>query len=359
MSAEAMVAMRQARMSLIFTQPFFGRLSARLELVCDNREPTAATDGKSLTFNAGFVMSLTHEEREFLVAHEVMHCALLHPYRRGNRDRKKANVAMDYAINIILTEAGLTKPKVALLDRQYVNMSWEHIYTLLPDVESIACFGEVKDAELAPEEIEKEWQVATTAALIEATERGDCPAALQREVEQARKPKISWRDQLWYLVEAVRGADDFSYHAPNRKSAGTGVFLPSTYSEQTKPLAVVLDTSGSIDSTLLAGFLAEVRSLVDVLNPASVHFCCADAAVHAAGEWFTGDDSIEIAMAGGGGTDFRPAIKWAEELTPKVGVVLYFTDLMGAFPAYEPGVKIVWVATTNLKPPFGDVVYIN
>lgn len=360
-TSEAMAAMCRARMSLIFTQPFFGRLAARLEFIETSRVPTASTDGARLVFNPEFVMGLSKEEREFLVAHEVLHCALMHPYRLNGRDHKKANIAMDYAVNLILVDAGLVMPKQGLFDIQYANMTWEHIYTLLPESlgQGSAGFGDVTAASgEASSAEESAWQVAVAGAISEAMERGDCSATLQREAERARKPKVSWKDQLWYLVEKMRGSDDFCYAVPNKKLAVTGCFSPSTFSEQTQPLAVIVDTSGSIDESLLSEFLAEIHSLVDALNPESVHFCCADAAVHAVGEWRYGDAEIVLTVVGGGGTDFRPALAWADAIHPQVGLTIYFTDLMGEFPSKVPDVDVLWVTTTALKPPFGNVIQI-
>lgn len=344
-------------MSLLFLHPFFGRLAMRLDLVEDKRIDTAATNGESLFYSADFVTALSKEEREFLIAHEVMHCALLHPYRRGDKEMKKANVAMDYAINPILIEAGMTMPKLGLIDSKYDGMSWEHIYTLLPNVSKSPSFGDVIDANESAAQ-DQEWQVATEAAIQEAMEHGNCPKSLQRNVAESRKKKVNWRELLWHLVEKIRGTDDYSFSKPSYKSAISGCYLPSMYSEETLPMAVVIDTSGSIDSEILSDFLSEIRAIADILSPKTLHVCCADADVQSVEKLIPGDD-LTVSLKGGGGTDFRPAISWAESLETKPAIVIYFTDLEGSFPSNEPSVNVLWVSTTNLKAPFGETIYIN
>ena len=66
-----------------------------------------------------------------LLAHEVMHPAMQHHTRRGDRDPALWNDAADYAINPILTEAGFTLPGDMLNDPEYRGMTAEQIYDAL------------------------------------------------------------------------------------------------------------------------------------------------------------------------------------------------------------------------------------
>jgi predicted metal-dependent peptidase len=47
---------------------------------------TMATDGTTLFYAPDFVATLPDAELVGVMAHQVMHCALLHPFRRGSRD---------------------------------------------------------------------------------------------------------------------------------------------------------------------------------------------------------------------------------------------------------------------------------
>ena len=75
----------RARVQLLLAQPFFGTLSLRLKLVPGDL-PTMATDGARIVYNPAFVGELRPAELEGTLAHEVMHCALGHQCRRGERD---------------------------------------------------------------------------------------------------------------------------------------------------------------------------------------------------------------------------------------------------------------------------------
>jgi predicted metal-dependent peptidase len=115
---------------LILKQPFFGTLSLRLKLV-PGTLPTMATDGSRIVYNPAFVDGLKPAELEGTLAHEVLHCALGHQCRRGERDPELWNVAADFAINPILIGNGFALPAGALVDPTYNNLSAEEIYARL------------------------------------------------------------------------------------------------------------------------------------------------------------------------------------------------------------------------------------
>lgn len=126
----------RARVQLLFTQPFFATLCLRLKLIPDSVFPTMATNGKVIRYNPSFVESLTPEELEGVLAHEVLHCALGHHCRRGNRQKRLWNVAADYAINPIVLNNHLVLPAGALVKAEYEGLSAEQIYDRLVQEQS-------------------------------------------------------------------------------------------------------------------------------------------------------------------------------------------------------------------------------
>jgi hypothetical protein len=85
-----------------------------------------ASDGVSLFFNLDFVATLSATELAGVLAREVMHPALQHHTRRGDRNPRRWNMAYDLAINPMLVNAGLTMSKEVLLDPRFRGMSAEH-----------------------------------------------------------------------------------------------------------------------------------------------------------------------------------------------------------------------------------------
>ena len=120
----------RARTQLLLNQPFFGTLCLRLKLAPD-AVPTMATDGRRIVYDPAFVESLKPAELEAVLAHEVLHCALGHHCRRGERDPSVWNQAADLAINPILLANGFMLPAGALVDSQFADLSAEEIYARL------------------------------------------------------------------------------------------------------------------------------------------------------------------------------------------------------------------------------------
>ena len=124
---------QKARTALLLDHPSFGSLLFRLDGRASDSIQTMATDGISLFYKPDFVETLNAAELAGVLAHEVMHPALQHHTRRGDRDRKRRNMACDYAISPLLLVAGLMLPKDVLIDHRFRGMSAERIYNLIEE----------------------------------------------------------------------------------------------------------------------------------------------------------------------------------------------------------------------------------
>lgn len=122
-----------ARIGLLIKQPFFGNMATRLKLVkADDWCETAATDGRNFFYNTRFIDGLTARKCEWLFGHEVLHNVFEHLLRRGDRHPLLSNIAMDYAVNLILKDEKIgDQIEDTLYDEQYKGMAWEEIYDLL------------------------------------------------------------------------------------------------------------------------------------------------------------------------------------------------------------------------------------
>ena len=96
------------RYYLISQFPFIGNLLLRLELVPvrDKRVMTACTDGKAVYFSMQFYKKLVKQERIFVLAHEMMHCVLMHLTRCQMRNQDIYNIASDMEVNYCLSQQG-------------------------------------------------------------------------------------------------------------------------------------------------------------------------------------------------------------------------------------------------------------
>ncbi len=369
---------QRARTTLLLDQPFFGVLALRLTLQDDPTCDTAWTDGTTIAFSPKFVDTLSADELTAVLAHEVMHCAAGHPWRRDARDMKPWNVACDYAINHVLTSAGFRLPSCALQDPQYAGRWAEWIYDRLPQGgpdgpqggQGGGCgvpsadpsgLGEVRDAPAdtpdTPGTSEIEWQEITKQATRMAGAAGKLPGSMQREIDQMTAQRVDWRSLLRRYVQEITRAD-YSWTRPNVRYLASGLFLPALHSVACGRIVVAVDTSGSIDQVLLAQFATELQTIVAEVEPSSVDVIYCDTHVHRV-ETFDRGDLVTLNAVGGGGTRFAPVFdKVAEGDDP--AVLIYLTDLDGSFPQDAPAYPVIWASSDpSGTAPFGDVVSCN
>lgn len=69
------------------------------EHICTMSIDTAATDGKRFYWNPKFLLKHTQTGLRFLCTHESGHAIYMHPARRGSRNPRLWNIAVDYIVN--------------------------------------------------------------------------------------------------------------------------------------------------------------------------------------------------------------------------------------------------------------------
>ncbi len=211
----------------------------------------------------------------------------------------------------------------------------------------------------------REWQQRLSLL------RGTVPELFQRLAGELPKTETPWEQILRSVVQtAFQEAIVTDYSRPSRRwlamersynsYAGVNLpFSPAVKKKRGTRLAVALDTSGSIDESLLGRFLAEIAALCG-FNQRNLILLVGDAAVHQIIEIDWRDAAKELSQTkytGGGGTDFRPVIKAAAEYEPDA--LVYLTDLFGE-TGDEPDFPVIWAAHGICgTAPWGDVIKLK
>lgn len=369
----------QARVSLILNHPFFGVLASRFILEENSNMPTMGTDGKSLHYDPRWIDSLTQTELIGIVAHETSHCAFGHPWRLGRREPERANLAMDFAIDPILTDAGFTLPSAGPnlpaghIDPRFRNMSFEQIYDLLPPTQNShsrcsggtippGMIGQVQ-APNSTEHIEtlrSDWEAATLQAAQAAKMAGKLPVGLERLIDEIKHPKIDWKAVLRRFVQEAARAD-YTWRIPNQRYLHVGLYLPSLRSEQMPPIVLAGDTSGSIGSSEINQFGTEMQSIIDECKPERIHVMWWDTKVNRV-DIFEQGEPLELNPKGGGGTAVGDVFARIERdnIEPACLIVLTDMDIRDLDSLQEPAYPTLWASTTrNYNAPFGEVIDIS
>lgn len=216
--------------------------------------------------------------------------------------------------------------------------------------------GKGESVEEHKERLDQKIKDVIQKAAMQAKAMGSLPGDIGRMVEEMTKPKIDWRQILSsFLQRAI--VEETSYRRLNRRTIGMGIALPSNNGEDLKNVAVFIDTSGSIGQKEYDIFATEVRTICEAFKiDGKMIFC--DSEVHHVIDISSREEiSLDNIPGGGGGTDFAPAIKWAEENMDKPAVGVYLTDLYGGF-GEAPDFPMLWVVLPNGydKAPFGQIV---
>ena len=382
--------------------PFWGVISERCTFsLTKTLVPTAGiTATGHILFNVDFLEKLRQDHGKlyykkvlFLVAHEISHFAFEHASRKGMRDHHIFNKACDYAINLLLHYQFEKSPEFFIeggcLDEQYEGMSAESIYEKIKDEEKEnedSNDDDMKDfdddaigngsvtgrerrvpmpdtsgkTKAEAQRIISDWvKAGTQEAYAVAKTQGKLPADFDRAIRKLLRPQIDWmaalRQKLRYGVSRVEKRDT-SWSTPNRRFLGADFIFPSNVGPASPKIVYAVDTSGSMSETDLTQAMSELEDIRKKFQ-AQVYFIACDADLHSS-KWIMPHEELPT-LSGGGGTDFVPVFNHLIRERIRPDYCCFFTDGEGNFGDEKPPFETLWVLTSNVVPPFGEVVRVN
>ena len=364
--------------------PYFGMLASRLKDEPKEGLQGYASNGKRFLYDPEFMQRRTTEEIMFILTNCVMHHVLSHQQRQLGRKGGLWQLATDYAINNLLHENGLEIPRGANYNEAFEGMYAEEIYEALKE----HYYGDMEDAFSGEDDIppppgmpggnaadesdskgdndafsnlgtieeeldaqnESEWQYASSVAQEVAQRKSAMPSGMERLAKKIKAADVDWRFELYNAVNRHM-RNNYAFMPPNKKHIWRGVALPSLAGD-TLSLCVAVDTSGSINASLLGAFMEEFKTIMTNFPAVKIELIIADAKVHAH-YTFQGGEKLDFPLKGGGGTDYRPVFDYIEAELPMTTMLLYFTDGDGWFPRIPPPYEVLWALSRPAKVPFG------
>lgn len=385
MAAAEISKLSKAKARLLMDHPFFATLLLRTEMVITPDVPLAATDGDRMYWNPEFLDKLSVEDVMTVACHEVGHDSLLHSLRLGHRNHDLWNQACDHAINLMLEDQGLKCPKDApggwLADKKFKGMSADKIYSdLQRDPPPPAggggkqpgqpgtgtangrdwMHGDVKPnpgagadpAKQAAAEQRAKQRVAAAANM--ARMAGKLHGDLERMVDECLETKVHWIDVLRdFMLKVVKGRESWS----KRNRRFSKIYLPTRHEKKMGPIIFIPDTSGSMWGDDMEKICSEMAHCASQTQPEGIKVLWADTKVQGEQD-FTPDEFefSKLVPKGGGGTDMRVPLKYAEQFDPQVVVIL--TDGYTPWPDEELPYPLITICTTDVACPVGEVIRI-
>ncbi|MHB8125322.1 MAG: vWA domain-containing protein [Desulfitobacteriaceae bacterium] len=351
----------KARNWFMNSYPLFGALAASFSiiedpLICRRMDVSVAAVHETMSeIYINPAAGLDDYECRFVMAHELLHVGLRHQTRCQGRDPYLWNVACDYVINGWLVEMGLGElPKVgALYDPELKGLSAEAIYDrIVQDMRTYRKLATLRGIGLgdmleknAPdwrssgdgESLDDFYRRCLSQGLTYHDEqgRGTLPAGLIEEIRALSQPPVPWDvelaqwfDQYFSPLEKVR-----SYARPSRRQSSTPDiprprWIPEAGSEEGRTYGVILDTSGSMERSLLAKALGAIASYSISRDVPLVRVVFCDAATYDQGYLPSEAIAESVKIKGRGGTILQPGIDLLEKAEdfPKNGPLLLITD---------------------------------
>jgi predicted metal-dependent peptidase len=341
----------------VSSYPLLGGIAAGITIVADaelaraHDISVAAVDASAGEIYINPLRQLDDEEWRFVLAHEMLHAALRHGDRCGVRDRYLFNVACDYVINAWLVQMQIgTMPEGLLYDQELKDLSAEEVYdriaTDLRRMRRLATLrgkgvGDILGGPLGSPrdyvDLDEFYRrgLAQGLDLHQQQHRGFLPGGLVEEIRALSHPPLPWDAQLarWFDEFVPRPEPVRTYARPARRQAATpdipraGRYFPPE--EITRcTFGVVLDTSASMDRTLLGKALGAIASYAEARDVPAARVVFCDAAPHDAGYLPATDIAERVRVHGRGGTVLQPGIDLLHRADdfPPGAPVLVITD---------------------------------
>ncbi|MFT4685450.1 MAG: putative metal-dependent peptidase [Neolewinella sp.] len=174
------------------------------------------------------------------------------------------------------------------------------------------------------------------------------PGGWRNWAEEVIHPKTNWRARLGNrmsvaLQNGIGSRIDYSFSRPSRRqSVYHPILTPSLRGDRTARIAVVVDTSGSMDAELLSRALAEVASVLRTFQyPVTIIPC--DNTAYGPVKVLASQEAYRLqSLPGGGGTDMTAGILAALDLTPAPDSILVLTDGFTRYPTRRFNTPVIF-----------------
>ncbi len=359
-----LASLERAASRLLLVNPFYGHvLLCAIRVVTEEVETAAVTvrnGALHLLVNPVFWLRTLESDahRVGVLKHEILHVVLGHLQRaRQLEHAERMNVAADLAVNCLVEEELLpasalridTPGLLALGDRLW-GQTMEWYYARLASGAAATALQQSSDTRGQGAEIWAEGDpVAAAAVTAEVVRQGAqaagaealarLPGDLRRVVEETVAHGTGTRD--WRRMVRLFGTGSRRTRIRTTLKRPSKRFgkVPGIRVQPLSHLAVVLDTSGSIEPRQLAAFFGEVRAIWRA--GATITVVESDQEV---GRVWNYRGQAPTETSGGGGTDFDPAIAWVNERAQRIDGVIFMTDGQGA-RTLDCRRRILWLIT--------------
>lgn len=385
--------MTGVRSALLLKYPFYGMLVMNLKLSLASCG-TACTDMERIIFDPAFLQKLSDEELEFVMMHEVMHCALQHCLRGKNLNHFLFNIATDIVVNsTIMGSMGVTDFQVdgdsvmhlapdgkegsvytaedvydMLLKKYRKQMDdWEKLKELLQQelgnlTDDHDIWNIIQNGQLLSENWKENLKTAMKMAGA-----GDAPQGSRKLLEELDyQSKLNWKMILQNFIQVSCNRSDYTFSPVDRRFSDSDFLMPAftdLEGEEVDNLWFVIDTSGSISPEELTMAYQEIIAAIEQFDHLQGKLSFFDTRVTEPRDFVDKESLLKIKPTGGGGTSFACIFRYMKEKMKKkfpVAVII-LTDGCAEYPkeAEAMEIPVLWILINNSQDaPWGVSIHI-
>lgn len=356
---------------------------------------TIGTDGEHLFYAPEQIIRVFRNNPRFLnrsYMHSVLHCVFSHLWLQGNRQNDYWDLACDIMVEYVIDH--FDKPSTARilswlrrdvyrrLEQEETGCSAAVIYRLLlewdgDDYEAMrqefytdthAFWERPQQEQAVPTPVQKRWDKLSRQTQMQMEQRGTDEAEgeqlfmAQMGAREHRRNYADFLRKFALLREEITCNPeeyDMNYYMYGLQLYGNMPLVEPLESKellQIQSFVVVIDTSYSTSGELVRKFL---QMTADILlgngyfaKQCRIHIIQCDNDVQK-DDVITSREELrvllqQLELVGGGGTDFRPAFRYVNELLDRQELsnlrgLLYFTDGKGIYPLKRPDYQTAFV----------------
>jgi predicted metal-dependent peptidase len=373
------------------------------------RVPTAATNGRDEVYGRAFIEMLPVPQLAFVALHEAMHKGLRHltTWKKLHEiDHQLANIACDYVVNRMITQADPNGTvvqfprtpdgnRLGVYDEtgRFNGLSAKQIFDILRQEQRQNSMGgkgsggqggqgnqlpdgfdehEWEEANAIPKEemekLERDVDYALRRGEAEAKQMGAGKGDMPAEIGELLRPGVDWRTALREFITAYcANKDQSTWRRLNRRVHALDLSLPSLYGESLGHIVVGADLSGSMwggNPPPINRIFTEIVEIANTTSPERMDVLYWDTEVAGHDTFKQGEYDSLLQRAkpkGGGGTDAACVPKYMKEHKLKPDCVVMITDgYIGNWGTNYP-CPVLWVVVDNpnTDAPIGKTIHVK
>ena len=386
-----------ARNELYMKMRFLDVALSSLPFVLDTGAECMGTDGLYLYYDPQYLGGLFREDRVMvnrIYLHLVLHGIFRHMIRRKGREERLYHLSCDIAVESIIDElqyrcvmkarAFPRREMYRELKKEMKTLTAERIYEVLrkkaltqKQLEQLEVDFRVDDHSYWPKaeekkrqnQIENRWQDISERMETEmetfSKEASQTSGNLIDQVKVENRERMDYREFLrkFSVLKEEMTVDpdsfDYTFYSYGLTMYGNMPLIePQEWKEVQKveEFVIVIDTSMSCSGELVKKFLEETYGVLSendsFFRKVNIHIIQCDDQVQT-DQKITCEEELKeymdkLELKGEGGTDFRPAFSYVDELVRQhtfehLRGMIYFTDGRGIYPAKRPVYETAFV----------------